>query len=179
MRAPRRCTPVLVCAALARSLPPVLVVLAASACHGAEPDTVRTIEGAAAVVDGDGLEIEGRKIRLFGIDAPETGQHCERDGGLRWPCGQYATVELDRVAGGRRLRCQVKAVDAYERPVAICYHGESDIAAEQVRGGWAVAYRRYSERYVDLEDEARRARRGVWQGRFEKPWDWRRRVRER
>jgi len=157
------------------------------------------IEGVAAVIDGDGLDIGGRKIRLFGIDAPEVGQYCERpaenspDGPAattRWRCGQYATVALDRIAGGRRVRCEVEATDAYGRAVAICrlHDGTDpatdpgiergiDLGAEQVRRGWAVAYRRYSERYVALEDEAREMRIGVWSGTFENPWDWRRRMR--
>ncbi|TFH24295.1 MAG: thermonuclease family protein [Myxococcales bacterium] len=156
----------------------VLGLLGACSSGASQSGEGSVIEGTAVVVDGDGVEIDGRKIRLFGIDAPETGQYCERDDGVRWRCGQYSTVELDRLAGGRRLSCEVKDVDPYDRPVAVCRAGDRDIAAEQVRGGWAVAYRRYSERYIELEDEARRARRGVWQGSFEKPWDWRRRMRE-
>lgn len=183
------------------------VVYAASACAEDSAPRQPPIEGVAVVVDGDGLDIGGRKIRLFGIDAPEVGQYCERPandspGGpaatTRWRCGQYATVALDRIAGGRRVRCEVEATDSYGRAVAICRLRDGtdpatdpgiepgigqgidlgiDLGAEQVRRGWAVAYRRYSERYVPLEDEARGMRIGVWSGTFEKPWDWRRRMR--
>lgn len=191
------------------------VVYAASACAEDSAPRQPPIEGVAVVVDGDGLDIGGRKIRLFGIDAPEVGQYCERPandsrGGpaatKRWRCGQYATVALDRIAGGRRVRCEVEATDSYGRAVAICRLRDGtdpandpatdpgidqgigrgigpgidlgiDLGAEQVRRGWAVAYRRYSERYVPLEDEARGMRIGVWSGTFEKPWDWRRRMR--
>ncbi|WP_255744440.1 thermonuclease family protein [Aliiroseovarius sediminis] len=43
-----------------------------------------------------------------------------------------------------------------------------------VREGWAVAYRRYSRDYIRDETEARSARRNIWSGRFDMPWDWRR-----
>jgi hypothetical protein len=42
-----------------------------------------------------------------------------------------------------------------------------------VSAGWALAYRRYSRDYVDAENEARKANRGMWRGTFVKPWDWR------
>jgi endonuclease YncB( thermonuclease family) len=44
-----------------------------------------------------------------------------------------------------------------------------------VREGWAIAYRRHSLDYIGLEGEARRAKRGIWSGRFEEPEKWRRR----
>ncbi|RMF19133.1 MAG: thermonuclease family protein, partial [Deltaproteobacteria bacterium] len=114
------------------------------------------------------------RVRLFGIDAPETGQMCRRGAG-RWPCGQYATVALDRLAGGKQATCRVEATDSYDRAVAVCSVAGHDLGAELVRAGWAVAYRHYSDRYVAEEKDARQARRGIWQGTFEEPWDWRER----
>jgi endonuclease YncB( thermonuclease family) len=152
-----------------------LVVGGANAgCAGERDDTV--IAGRASVVDGDGVEIDGTKIRLFGIDAMETGQYCRRADGSRWRCGQYATVALDRLAGGREIRCNVRAVDRYDRPVAVCRVGDVDLGAEQVKNGWAVAYRRFSKDYVDQEQAAKQARAGAWAGTFEMPWDWRHRT---
>ena len=46
-----------------------------------------------------------------------------------------------------------------------------------VAGGWGLACRQYSEDYVDVEDAARSAGRGVWGPEFQVPWDWRRRIR--
>ena len=46
-----------------------------------------------------------------------------------------------------------------------------DIGRRLVSAG--VAYRRYSTDYIDAEDEARKAKRGMWRGSFMKPWVWR------
>jgi endonuclease YncB( thermonuclease family) len=42
-----------------------------------------------------------------------------------------------------------------------------------VREGWALAYREYSTDYVPQEQEARAAKRGLWNETFIDPWDWR------
>lgn len=139
----------------------------------------RLIAGHATVVDGDGLEIGGTKIRLFGIDAPEIDQYCQRDDHTRWRCGHYSSVELDRLVASHEVSCNVRAVDQYERAVAVCRVGELDVAGAQVRNGWAVAYRKFSKDYADEEDAARAAKRGLWSGSFEMPWTWRERARGR
>lgn len=72
------------------------------------------------------------------------------------------------------VTCRQKDVDRYNRIVAICFAGPVNLNAEMVRSGWAIAYRKYSKDYVDGEAEARTAQRGMWQGVFVKPWEWRR-----
>jgi endonuclease YncB( thermonuclease family) len=137
----------------------------------------KIIEGMATVIDGDGIEIAGRKIRLFGIDAPEVEQYCSRKDGSRWRCGQYATVALDRMAGGKIVECAVRDIDVYDRAVAICRTDGRDLSAEQVTAGWAMAYRRYSSDYVKGEETAHGAGLGIWIGPFDPPWQWRTRRR--
>jgi endonuclease YncB( thermonuclease family) len=131
------------------------------------------IAGLATVTDGDGLEIDGERIRLYGIDAPEVEQYCTRKDGTRWHCGQYSTVALDRLVAGKKVICDVRTLDSYARWVAVCKVGKVDLGQYQVSEGWAVAYRRYSKAYVDDENAARRKDRGMWAGKFEMPWDWR------
>lgn len=137
------------------------------------------IEGMATVTDGDGLEIGGERIRLYGVDAPEVAQYCSRKDGTRWHCGQYSTVALDRFVSGKKVRCDVRTLDSYGRWVAVCKAGDVDLGRRQVSEGWAVAYRRYSKDYVGDEDAARKADRGVWEGKFQMPWDWRAAARSR
>ena len=84
--------------------------------------------------------------------------------------GKEVVIEL------QRLGVEVIGVDRYHRRVVRCANAAGeDIAAAMVLAGWAMAYRRYSVDYVPQEDEARAHGRGIWAGRFEPPWDWRRR----
>lgn len=131
------------------------------------------VAGRAKVVDGDSLEIGNVELRLFGIDAPEGRQSCTR-AGREWGCGGAAAAELRRLVGTREVTCRKRDVDDYGRIVAVCRFGNTDLGAAMVRAGFAVAYRRYSDDYVDEEREAKSARRGIWAGQFVDPEEWRR-----
>lgn len=124
------------------------------------------ITGRASIADGDTIEVGGRRVRLHGIDAPESHQMCYRNG-HPWHCGRDATAALERLIGGRTVTCTELEVDRYGRSVARCLVNGQDVNAWMVRNGWAVAYRRYSEAYSGDEAEARAARRGIWSSRFE------------
>ncbi len=65
-------------------------------------------------------------------------------------------------------------VDRYGRVVATCFVGVTDLGCWMVAHGWAVAYRRYSDRYIADEQAARDAGAGIWVGTFIMPWNWRR-----
>ena len=134
------------------------------------------LTGAARVVDGDTLEVGGVRVRLHGIDAPESGQSC-RAGGRRWSCGQEATRALVGRIGGNRVVCEERDRDRYGRVVAVCNSAGRDLNAWMVAEGWALAYRRYSLAYVAEESEARAAKRGVWRGEVVAPWEWRKGAR--
>jgi endonuclease YncB( thermonuclease family) len=131
------------------------------------------IIGTASVIDGDTIEIHGQRIRFHGIDAPESGQSCKADG-VEWRCGQKASLTLADFIGPSPVTCQEQDVDRYGRIVAVCSVRSEDIEAWMVRNGWALAYRQYSQDYVDEETEAQVAGRGIWRGEFVAPWDWRR-----
>lgn len=137
-----------------------------------------TVAGVASVIDGDTLKIHGESIRLHGIDAPESAQQCQR-GGRSWSCGRRAAFALADQIGRRSVRCDGRERDRYGRLVAVCYQNGTDLNAWMVRNGWALAYRRYSRDYVGQERRAAQAGRGIWQGQFTPPWEWRAQRRSR
>ena len=128
--------------------------------------------GQASVIDGDTIEIHGQRIRLHGIDAPESGQLCYV-GGKRWRCGKDAANVLADLIDRRPVTCQECDRDRYGRVVAICRVAGEDLGAWPVGNGLALAYRRYSTAYVPHEDGARTAKAGMWRGEFVPPWEWR------
>ena len=88
-----------------------------------------------------------------------------------------ATWALAYLLSEHWVTCQRRDIDRYKRIVAVCFVGPLDVNAEMVRQGWALVYRQYSKDYVSAEAEAQRERAGIWRGKFQKPWDWRRRGR--
>lgn len=133
------------------------------------------LEGQARIVDGDTLAIAGERIRLHGIDAPESAQRCGDGGG--WACGRQATAALTEMIGGRPVRCEGRERDRYKRLIAVCYVGSLDLNGAMVAQGFALAYRRYATDYIEAEDKARASGAGMWAGPFVPPWEWRRGMR--
>lgn len=144
----------------------VLTMLVAAAAP------VAATAGPAIVVDGDTLEIAGERIRLWGIDAPESRQTCQRGGEL-YTCGHAATDHLRELVGRGEVQCTSRAKDRYGRTVAVCRVDGVDLGAVMVRDGWALAFTRYSKDYTSEERAAREAKRGLWEGTFVPPWEWR------
>ncbi len=134
---------------------------------------VADITGKPRVIDGDTIIIRKTRIRLHGIDAPEYKQKCNF-GDRVWSCGKVARDILTHTIGTKRVACKGDEKDRYGRLLAVCYAGPHDLNAKMVRLGWALAYRRYSMDYVDDEKTAKVARKGLWQGEFVPPWEWRR-----
>lgn len=151
-----------------------LITIALALCGTGRAETVA---GIPRVIDADTLHFPGlrEKIRLLGIDAPEARQSCRTGAGESYPCGQAAAESLKQRIGSGRVRCEANERDRYGRLVAICFDADgADLNGWLVAQGHALAYRRYSKRYVVQERAARDAGRGIWQGRFVKPWRWRR-----
>jgi endonuclease YncB( thermonuclease family) len=133
------------------------------------------VVGIPSVIDGDSLEIRGVKVRLYGIDAPEMGQTCTDARGLRYRCGARAANELAAFIARRTVTCTRRSTDRHGRMVAVCFLGRTNLNEWVVRQGWALAFVRYSTAYVAAQRQAVANRRGLHQGSFEAPWDWRNR----
>ena len=140
--------------------------------HG-EVASAEAIVGRASVIDGDTLEIHGTRIRLHGIDAPESGQLCSVKG-TKSRCGQLAALALADKIGNHTVSCEPRDRDRYNRVVAVCRADGEDLNAWMVSEGWAMAYRHYSTDYVQQEENAATSKIGIWQGDFVAPWVWRR-----
>lgn len=128
------------------------------------------------IIDGDTLDIDGTRYRLFAMDAPERTQRCLKDG-LAWPCGTAATDALIALIAGRPIECRAIELDRYGRNVAVCSVAGMDLGEAMVQRGWALAYRSFSTVYVDEENFARVSKAGIWTSGFVTPEEWRRGLR--
>lgn len=129
--------------------------------------------GVPKIRDGDQLSIGNVRIRLAGIDAPGLDQLCLNGAGERWTCGVAAHDELLRHVGDKSWTCRVTRTDRFGRSVAKCDVDGEDIQQWLVKSGWALSFVRFSHDYDADEKAAREARKGLWEGAFIAPWDWR------
>jgi endonuclease YncB( thermonuclease family) len=152
------------------------------------PAVAEPLIGRASVIDGDTLEIHSTRVRLEGIDAPESRQICiEKIGQVdQFHSGQLGPIERQKIPSGRRaaffladligakpVTCTPDGVDRYRRVLAHCTVDGADIGRALVRAGWALAYTKYSTEYSADEEAARRAGAGLWAMEFIAPWEWR------
>ena len=126
------------------------------------------------IIDGDTIILNSEKIRFYGIDTPEIQQTCTDNYGHAYSCGVRAKLELEKIIGSRKVSCVKKTKDRYKRSISICYVDENDINSLMVKSGWALAYRKYSKKYVKDEAIAKLNNAGMWSGKFMVPWKWRR-----
>lgn len=155
---------------MTRALMVFLACIAASAAEAVD------VTGKARVLDGDTIEIGAEKIRLYGIDAPEGAQLCKNAAGRDYPCGEVAANRLRQLTAGKPITCKGDERDQYKRLIAVCSTEGRDINPVLVREGLAWAFVKYSKTYVGEEEEARKAKRGVF-ARPDNitPWDFRNR----
>ena len=135
------------------------------------PRNYPSIYGQVAVASGDTLLMNGRYIRLFGIDAPEIKQTCVNAQGKKYNCGQEAINWLRRWLQDYEIECNVIKQNSRGNAVGVCSIGEYDIGAALVASGWAISLPNNNV-YGPYEQQAQMAHRGMWQGWFYKPWDW-------
>ncbi|MEM7462547.1 MAG: thermonuclease family protein [Pseudomonadota bacterium] len=123
----------------------------------------------AVIADGDTIEINGSRIRLEGIDSPEFGQLCDL-AGREVDCGRMARNHLRNLVDQSPVTCNGWLYDKYDRLLATCIANGIELNQRMVEDGWAVSYGGYEAE----ELSARENNRGLWQGDFMRPSDWRR-----
>jgi endonuclease YncB( thermonuclease family) len=159
----------------------VALALASSVVFPASSDTsarqrqqsAEAVTGLAWVVDGDTIDVDDVRVRLEGIDAPETGQTCARRWFGRWSCGAAASAALAKLIEGRTVTCVSRGTDKYGRMLGVCFAAGHDVNAWMVRHGHAWAFVKYSTSYVAEEAQAKREGLGIWQGPATPPWEHR------
>ena len=132
------------------------------------------------ITDGDSLKIGKEKIRLSGIDAPEMKQICYDQNDSPYACGHLAKTYLEDIIKNqdyyKKIYCYYSGRDKYKRILGECMLGETsrvNINEEMVLRGHAVAYLRYSEKYIEQQETAKKLNYGLWAGNFDMPEEWR------
>ena len=142
------------------------------------------IIGIPKIVDGDTVHINKYKIRLEGIDAPEIRQKCKKEKlkissiiGFTfykdYNCGEVSREKLKKKVDRSKIKCILSSKDRYERYLAKCFKEKINLNRWMVRNGYAIAYRRYSKKYIPDEEFAKENKLGLWQGKFLDPEKWR------
>jgi len=142
---------------------------------------ITSVTGYAKVTDGDTIKIDTFKIRLDGIDAPEKKQKCKKPYLTifmftfyeDYSCGQKSTEALIKKINNQKITCKISDVDYFKRLIGEYKKRKTNLNAWLVANGHAVAYRKYSKKYVPDEILAKQDKKGMWQGKFEMPWDYR------
>jgi endonuclease YncB( thermonuclease family) len=151
----------------------ILVVLTLPDAAGAQ-----LLTGRAFVLDGDSLMLDGQRIHILDVDAPESGQLCfkqaatsDQDG---WECGRQAATALADWIGQQAVTCDTTTRGIRKGWLARCTVAGRDLAQWLAANGWAVpASQCKCEVVRDASAQAKAARRGIWSSNFTMPWDWR------
>jgi micrococcal nuclease len=112
------------------------------------------------IIDGDTFILsDGRHVRLLGIDTPEIGE----------PYSDSAKIFADSIVAGKPIRLEYDKAnyDSYGRELAYLYIDSICSNVLILRRGFATIYlfkenSRYSSRFIAAQNEARRAKRGIW-----------------
>ena len=124
------------------------------------------------VVDGDTIKLGDIKIRFSGIDAPEIKQTCIASEG-KVACGKISKDTLIAKVTNNKISCTDEGKDVYGRVLGECFVNGESLSSYLVREGFAFAYRKYSNKYVQDEEYAKSNKLGMWSMEFEYPWDFR------
>jgi len=169
----------------------IFFTLNLSISFSSEPKIINGLLGQVEVIDGDTIKINNKKIRLYGIDAPEINQECKNNFGESYKCGLLSKTILEKILSKSLVSCHYNNFDRYKRILGTCYvtqilgnftengivkhliEENLDINTTMVRFGYAVAYKKYSKKYIEDENYAKFNNKGLWSGKFDMPWEWR------
>ncbi len=153
---------------------PILLLGWGSGFPALQAVAAETISGSATVVDAGTLKIEGKKVRLHGIDAPDDDQVCLRDA-KPWKCGEAAATALRHHISGKTVRCEAVTGKDGANAGANCSVDDQSLNSLLVREGWATDLKTESDgAYADAQKEAKKARRGIWATEGDNPEEVRR-----
>jgi micrococcal nuclease len=168
------------------------IFLLTSLSFAREP--IRTVTGTVTKIsDGDTIQVTTPertklRVRLYGIDAPETPKINQRTGRVNKPGQPYGEESWKALEGkiiGKQVRLDIIDIDQYKRMVGMIWIGDRNINLDMVKEGYAEAYVEYLKepyraQFIQAEKEARSARRGIWSlSRYERPKDFRKRLKVR
>jgi micrococcal nuclease len=159
-------------------------------------DPIRTLTGTVTKVsDGDTITVHTPeetklKVRLYGIDAPETEKSNHRTGRISkpgQPYGDEAQSYLSAMVLNKTVRLDILDIDRYRRMVAIVWLGNKNANLEMIKAGMAEAYVEYLKdqpykiQFIQAEKDAKDKKLGIWSlgDRYERPSDFRKRMRVR
>jgi micrococcal nuclease len=157
-------------------------------------EPIRTVTGIVTKVsDGDTIHVTTQektklKVRLYGVDAPETPKINQRTGHINkpgQPYGEEAWRALEAKIMGMQVKLDIIDIDRYKRMVGIIWFNERNINLEMVREGYAEAYveylrEPYRSQFMRVEMEAKSAKKGIWSlPDYERPKDFRKRLKVR
>lgn len=141
----------------------------------ANADSFKEIKGQAHSLNGRTLKINGQKVQLYGIDAPDFEQMCQSKNQRKpFQCGLISNFKLFKLTKHLDLVCKGKGHSNDGTLLATCYVGKIDIAQQMLLLGWAIADENVSvKKYKIIEKDMQAREVGLWDGHFIKPWEWR------
>ena len=125
-----------------------------------------------SIVSGDVFRIGPSTVRLYGLASPLIDQKCYDNGGHAYDCGYVAARMLKDFVSGDDVNCRVMNTNAKGELMAACSVGSFDIGAAMVEAGWAIALPAVTQIYLPYQQKAQEGRKGMWEGRFQMPWEW-------
>lgn len=135
----------------------------------------RALDGKSIkVVDGDSLEIDGTRIRLKGIDAPEYFQYCFDENNKKYECGKMSRAYLEKLTKSDDFYCKSNKTDKYKRELSVCYAKGKNINELMIEQGWAIPYRTQNPLYYKAQIIAKANKNGIHRGKFIAPEIYRR-----